>query len=106
VKGKDRCTLMIHPEDARARNLGDGSQAEVHSRVGMVQLSVEVTDDMMPGTVSIPHGWGHSLPGIKMGVAQAHAGVSINDLTDELALDPVSGNAAFSGIPVDVRPAA
>jgi anaerobic selenocysteine-containing dehydrogenase len=106
VKGKDRCTLLIHPEDARARNLGDGSQAEVHSRVGMVQLSVEVTDDMMPGTVSIPHGWGHSLPGIKMGVAQAHAGVSINDLTDEMALDPVSGNAAFSGIPVDVRPAA
>jgi anaerobic selenocysteine-containing dehydrogenase len=106
VKGGDRCTLMINPDDARARNLGDGSLAEIRSRVGVVQLSVEVTDDMMPGTVSIPHGWGHNLPGVRMAVAQAHAGVSINDLTDETALDPVSGNAAFNGIPVDVRPAA
>jgi anaerobic selenocysteine-containing dehydrogenase len=106
VKGGDRCTLMINPLDARARNLGDGALAEVRSRVGSVRLSVEVTDDMMPGVVSIPHGWGHGLRGIRMKVAQAHAGVSINDLTDETALDPVSGNAAFSGIPVDVRPAA
>ena len=105
VKGKDRCTLMIHPEDARARNLGDGSLAEVSSRSGSVRLSVEVTDDMMPGTVSIPHGWGHNLPGVKMGVAQAHAGVSINDLTDERAIDPLSGNAALSGVQVEVRPA-
>jgi anaerobic selenocysteine-containing dehydrogenase len=106
VKGPDRCTLMIHPEDARARNLGDGSLAEVSSKSGSVQLRVEVTDDMMPGTVSIPHGWGHGLPGVRMGVAQAHAGVSINDLTDETALDPLSGNAALSGVPVEVRPAA
>jgi anaerobic selenocysteine-containing dehydrogenase len=105
VKGKDRCTLMIHPEDARARNLGDGSMAEVSSRSGAVTLPVEVTDDMMPGTVSIPHGWGHNLPGIAMTVAQAHAGVSINDLTDETVLDPLSGNAAFSGVAVAVRAA-
>jgi anaerobic selenocysteine-containing dehydrogenase len=105
VKGKDRCTLMIHPDDARARNLGDGSMAEVSSRSGAVTLPVEVTDDMMPGTVSIPHGWGHNLPGISMAVAQAHAGVSINDLTDETALDPLSGNAAFSGVAVAVRAA-
>lgn len=103
VKGPDRCTLMIHPDDARARNLGDGGMAEVSSRTGSVQLKVEVTDDMMPGTVSIPHGWGHSLPGIRMAVAQAHAGVSLNDLTDETAMDPLSGNAALSGIPVEVR---
>jgi anaerobic selenocysteine-containing dehydrogenase len=103
VKGPDRCTLMIHPDDARARNLGDGGMAEVSSRSGSVQLKVEVTDDMMPGTVSIPHGWGHGLPGIRMGVAQAHAGVSINDLTDETAMDPLSGNAALSGVPVEVR---
>jgi anaerobic selenocysteine-containing dehydrogenase len=106
VKGPDRCTLMIHPEDARARNLGDGSLAEVSSKSGSVQLRVEVTDDMMPGTVSIPHGWGHGLPGVRMAVAQKHAGVSINDLTDETALDPLSGNAALSGVPVEVRPAA
>jgi hypothetical protein len=60
---------------------------------------------MMPGTVSIPHGWGHNLPGIAMTVAQAHAGVSINDLTDETVLDPLSGNAAFSGVAVAVRAA-
>ena len=102
VKGPDRCTLMIHPEDARARNLGDGSVAEVRSKSGCVTIKVEVTDDMMPGTVSIPHGWGHGLPGVSMAVAQAHAGVSINDLTDESALDPLSGNAAFSGVRVDV----
>lgn len=103
VKGPDRCTLMIHPDDARARNLGDGGMAEVSSRTGTVQIKVEVTDDMMPGTVSIPHGWGHSLHGIRMSVAQAHAGVSLNDLTDETAMDPLSGNAALSGIPVEVR---
>jgi anaerobic selenocysteine-containing dehydrogenase len=106
VKGPDRCTMMINPVDARARNLGDGSIAEVSSRVGSIRIAVEVTDDMMPGTVSIPHGWGHGLPGVRMSVAGAHAGVSINDLTDETALDPISGNAALSGVPVEVRPAA
>ena len=106
VKGADRCTMMINPIDARARNLGDGSLAEVSSRVGSIQISVEVTDDVMPGVVSIPHGWGHGLPGVRMAVAGAHAGVSINDLTDETAIDPISGNAALSGVPVEVRPAA
>jgi anaerobic selenocysteine-containing dehydrogenase len=106
VKGKDRCTLLIHPEDARARNLGDGATAEVSSKSGMIALKVEVTDDMMPGTVSIPHGWGHNLPGVAMATALTHAGVSINDLTDEAAIDPLSGNAALSGVLVEVRPAA
>ena len=103
MKGKDRCTLMIHPDDARARNLGDGALAEVSSKSGSVRLRVEVTDDMMPGTVSIPHGWGHGLPGVAMATAVAHAGVSVNDLTDETALDPLSGNAALSGVAVEVR---
>ncbi len=106
VKGPDRCTIMINPADARARNLGDGSLAEVSSRTGSIQIAVEVTDDVMPGVVSIPHGWGHGLPGVRMAVAGAHAGVSINDLTDETLIDPISGNAALSGIAVEVRPAA
>jgi anaerobic selenocysteine-containing dehydrogenase len=106
VKGAARCTMMMNPDDARARNLGDGSIAEVRSRVGSVQILVEVTDDMMPGVVSIPHGWGHGLPGVRLSVAGAHAGVSINDLTDETAIDPISGNAALNGTPVEVRPAA
>ncbi len=106
VKGPDRCTMMINPLDARARNLGDGSIAEVSSRTGSIHIPVEVTDDVMPGVISIPHGWGHGLPGVRMGVAGAHAGVSINDLTDEAEIDPISGNAALSGIAVEVRPAA
>jgi anaerobic selenocysteine-containing dehydrogenase len=106
VKGPERCTMLINPLDARARNLGDGSIAEVSSRVGSIRLPVEVSDDMMPGVISIPHGWGHGLPGVQLSVAGAHAGVSINDLTDETALDPLSGNAALSGVPVEVRPAA
>ena len=105
VKGPDRCTMLIHPVDARARNLGDGSIAEVSSRVGMIRVPVEVSDDMMEGTISIPHGWGHDLPGVSLSVAGAHAGVSINDLTDEKSLDPVSGTAALSGVPVEVRAA-
>lgn len=106
VKGPERCTMMINPVDARNRNLGDGAIAEVSSRTGSIRIPVEVTDDVMPGVISIPHGWGHGLPGVRMQVAGAHAGVSINDLTDETALDPISGNAALSGIPVEVRPAA
>jgi anaerobic selenocysteine-containing dehydrogenase len=106
VKGPDRCTLLIHPDDARARNLGNGSLAEISSRVGAIRLSVEVTDDMMPGTVSIPHGWGHGLPGVRLSVAGVHAGVSINDLTDETLLDPLSGTSALNGVAVEVRPAA
>ncbi len=106
VKGPERCTMLINPLDARARNLGDGSIAEVSSRVGSIRLPVEVSDDMMPGVVSIPHGWGHALPGVQLSVAGVRPGVSINDLTDETAIDPLSGNAALNGIPVEVRPTA
>lgn len=102
VKGKNRCTLMMNPEDARARNLGDGSMAEVSSRTGRVRVPVEITQDMMPGVVSLPHGWGHDLPGVSLSVAKDHAGVSVNDVTDETLFDPLSGNAAFNGVPVEV----
>jgi anaerobic selenocysteine-containing dehydrogenase len=102
VKGKPRCTLMIHPEDAGRLGLVDGATATVRSRVGEVELPVEVTDAIMPGVVSIPHGWGHDRPGTRLGVASAHAGASLNDLTDDLAVDALSGNAAFSGVRVEV----
>ncbi len=105
IKGPARCTLMMHPDDARARNLGDGSMAQIASRVGAVTLAVEVTDDMIPGVVSIPHGFGHGRSGVGWRTAAAHAGASCNDLTDELLLDAVSGNAAVNGVPVDVRAA-
>jgi anaerobic selenocysteine-containing dehydrogenase len=93
---------MVHPEDARARNLEHGTLAEVTSRVGTVTLAVEVTDDMTPGVVSIPHGFGHGRSSVGWQTAATHPGVSCNDLTDEKLIDPVSGNAAVNGVPVTV----
>lgn len=106
LKGKPRCTLMVHPEDAARLGLAEGAEATVTSRVGEVTVPVSVTDEVMPGVVSLPHGYGHKREGTRLKVAAAHAGVSLNDLTDDRALDAVSGNAAFSGTPVRVRPAA
>ena len=102
VKGKPRCTLMIHPDDAAARGIEQGATVRVTSRVGEVQVGVELTDDMMPGVVSLPHGWGHDRNGIRLGVAQAHAGVSINDLVDDRRIDVLTGNAVLNGTPVEV----
>lgn len=102
VKGKERCTLLIHPTDAEKRHIEPGQVVTVQSRVGEIKIRTEVSDEMMPGVVSIPHGWGHHRAGIQMQTAEKHAGVSINDLTDDHALDELSGNAAFSGVPVKV----
>ena len=103
VSGKPRCTLMIHPEDARRLGVGEAQEVRITSRVGEVQAPVSVTDEVMPGVVSLPHGYGHGREGVRLKVAGAHAGASINDLTDDRALDALSGNAAFSGIPVRVH---
>jgi anaerobic selenocysteine-containing dehydrogenase len=105
IKGPARCTLMMNPVDARARNLGEGSLARVSSRVGAVELAVEVTDDMMPGVVSIPHGFGHGRSGVGWKTAAKNPGVSANDLTDERLLDTISGNAAVNGVAVEVAAA-
>jgi anaerobic selenocysteine-containing dehydrogenase len=101
MKGKERCTLMMHPEDAKRIGVKSGEMVSVSSRVGQVEAPAEVTDDMMEGVVSLPHGFGHDRDGVQLRVARTRPGVSVNDLTDELAID-VSGNAAFSGIPVIV----
>jgi anaerobic selenocysteine-containing dehydrogenase len=105
VKGKDSCTLHIHPDDAERLQLADGEQAVVRSVAGSLVASVEVTDEIMPGVVSIPHGWGHDAAGVRMGVASAHAGVNSNVLADESQVEPLSGNAVLNGIPVEVAPA-
>lgn len=105
VKGPVRNRLLMHPDDLAARGLADGATVRVASRVGVVQVEVEASAAMMPGVVSLPHGWGHDRAGIRMAIAEAHAGVSPNDLTDELLLDPVSGNAALNGVPVTVAAA-
>jgi len=105
VKGKGRCTLQVHPADADRLGLIDGSDAEIRSRVGKVVAPVEVTDLVMTGVVSLPHGWGHSLPGTQLEVAGRYAGVNSNVLTDPEAIDPLSGNAVLNAIPVEVSPA-
>ncbi|MFM7059816.1 MAG: molybdopterin oxidoreductase family protein [Actinomycetes bacterium] len=102
VKGKARCTLHIHPDDAADLGLTDGAPARVRSRVGEVVIPVEVTDGIRPGVVSIPHGWGHGVPGTDMRVAAEYAGVNSNLLTDASVIDPLSGNAVLNGIPVEV----
>jgi anaerobic selenocysteine-containing dehydrogenase len=104
VKGKDRCTLHIHPDDAERLGLDDGGRALVSSAAGRIEAPVELTDAIMPGVVSIPHGWGHDAPGVRMRVASEHAGVNSNVLADETRVDRVSGNAVLNGIPVEITP--
>jgi anaerobic selenocysteine-containing dehydrogenase len=105
VKGKPLCTLLVNPGDAARIGLADGATAQVTSRVGKVEVLVEVTDDIAPGVVSMPHGWGHDLPGTRLTVAREHAGVNVNLLTDDLRIDPLSGTAVLNGTRVQVVPA-
>ena len=105
MKGRERCTLLMHPDDLASRGITDGALVRVASRVGTVEVEVSATDDMMPGVVSLPHGYGHRAAGVRLANAREVPGVSINDLTDPDRVD-VSGNAAFSGVPVTVTPAA
>ena len=106
VSGKPRCTLLMNPADAEALGLANTDTATVTSRAGTVQAPVEVTEEMMPGVVSLPHGWGHDAPDIRLSIAREHAGVNSNLLTDEYHLDPLSGNTVLCGIPVTVKRAA
>ncbi|MCU0657473.1 MAG: molybdopterin oxidoreductase family protein [Polyangiaceae bacterium] len=102
TRGPERCTLRMHPEDARRRGLQDGCRVQLTTRVGSIEATLELTDEMRPGVVSLPHGWGHDRPGAALRVASARPGVSLNDVTDDLALDPLSGVAAFNGLPVQI----
>jgi len=103
VKGKPQCTILMHPDDATRRQLATGQSVQVRSRVGSIVLPVEVSEEMMPGVVSIPHGWGHDRPGNQLEVALQHAGASINDLTDGQSIDALCGTAAFNGTSVTVE---
>ena len=102
VKGKPRHQLLMHPDDLSARGLADGQRVHVRSRVGSIEVEVATSSDMMPGVVSLPHGWGHGRKGVQLAIAGAQPGASANDLTDERQLDGLSGNAALNGVPVDV----
>ncbi len=103
VKGRNRCTLLMHPDDAARRNLTSHEWVRISSRVGSLEIELEVSAEIMPGVVSIPHGWGHDRPGVALKTAQEHAGQSVNDLTDDEAIDVLSGNAVLSGVPVRVE---
>ncbi|CRK60517.1 Formate dehydrogenase-O, major subunit [Alloactinosynnema sp. L-07] len=104
VRGKNRCTAQVNPADAERLGLVDGEEATVRSRTGKIRVPVEVTDTIRTGVISIPHGWGHDLDGMRTAVATAHAGVNSNLLADELLIDALSGNAVLNGIPVEVTP--
>ena len=103
VKGPPRCTLLVHPADAASRHLANGDRAQLGSDAGTVVVPVEVTDAMLAGVVSLPHGWGHDRDGTRLGVAREHAGTSMNDVTSDVHLDTLSGNAGFNGLAVTLQ---
>jgi anaerobic selenocysteine-containing dehydrogenase len=89
----------VHSSDLNALNLVDGEEVILRSRVNEIKVQIEMSDEVMPGVVCLPHGWGHDRQGIKLEVAERHAGVSFNDVSDDQACDPVTGNAILNGIP-------
>jgi len=105
VKGKPRHQLLMHPQDLAQRQLTDGQWVRVRSRTGVVEVQVQSSEEMMPGVVSLPHGYGHGRQGVQLHIAGAQPGVSANDLTDEHLRDAVSGNAVLNGVPVKVEAA-
>ena len=104
VSGRERCTLLVHPEDAARAGLADGGRARVTSRAGSIEAPVEVSDEMMPGVVCLPHGWGHDRDGARLAVARRRPGVNNNRLAPPDLLDAISNNAVLNGIPVSVQP--
>jgi anaerobic selenocysteine-containing dehydrogenase len=104
VSGRDRCVLFVHPDDARRAGLRDSEPAWLESRVGARAVPVRVTDEMMPGVVSLPHGWGHEGVSEWQKTASAHAGVSANDWTDDQLLERIVGQSVLNGVPVRLRP--
>ena len=106
AKGGYRCTALVHPLDAARLGLLDGGMAQIRNGARRIDVQVEVSDEMMPGVVSLPHGWGHDLAGIRLGVAAGRPGVNLNALLDENLRDPLSGNAVLSGVAIEMVPLA
>ena len=103
VKGKERCTLLIHSKDAESLQLEEGQTVTVFSKIGKVSIPIEITTQIMPGVLSMPHGWGHHRKGTKLSIAEQQPGVSINDLTDATKIDVLTANADFSGTTVKIE---
>jgi anaerobic selenocysteine-containing dehydrogenase len=105
AKGPFRCTALVHPQDAARLQLQDGAMAEIHNGPRSVQAQVHISDEMMPGVVSLPHGWGHNLPGAKLHLAAERPGTNLNALLDDQLRDPLSGNAVLGGVAITMRAA-
>ncbi|MDH5433151.1 MAG: molybdopterin-dependent oxidoreductase [Gammaproteobacteria bacterium] len=103
VKGKNRCTALMNIDDAQSLAINNGDMIQVESRVGQIEIEVSLTEEIMPGVISIPHGWGHNINGVKLDIATKHSGVNTNILTDEKFIDGLSGNAALNGVPISVK---
>jgi len=102
VSGRARCVLLMNPDDAERRGLAGDARVVVKSAVGELEVPLEVSEDMRPGVVSLPHGWGHGQPGAQLSVAAAHPGQNVNLLSDERLIDPASGTSMIFGVPVTV----
>ncbi|MES2150596.1 MAG: molybdopterin-dependent oxidoreductase [Pseudomonadota bacterium] len=102
AKGAYRCTALVHPLDAAAHGLADGARAQLANGARRIDVQVELSEDMMRGVVSLPHGWGHELEGTQLGLASQRPGANLNALLDESLRDPLSGNAVLSGIPISM----
>ncbi len=103
AKGPFRCTALVNPADAQRLGLADGALARISNRGRSIEAQVQLSDEMMPGVVSLPHGWGHGLPGARLSLAAERPGANLNALLDEDWRDPLSGNAVLSGVPVELR---
>ena len=104
TRGRPRHALLAHPDDLAERGIRDGDTVVVRSAVGEVRVEVAATDDVMPGVVSLPHGYGHRRPGVRLRNAETLPGVTMNDLTDGSVVEELSGNAVLNGVPVTVDP--
>jgi anaerobic selenocysteine-containing dehydrogenase len=105
VKGRARCTLLVHPDDAARFGIDDGADTRVTSSAGSVVVAAQLSSAIKPGVVSLPHGWGHGKPATRLATANDHAGVNTNELSPGTFVDVPSGNAAVNGIPVAIAPA-
>jgi anaerobic selenocysteine-containing dehydrogenase len=104
AKGPFRCVALVHPDDAARLGLTDGGRARIAGPARAIEVVVELSDEMMPGVVSLPHGWGHDQPGTRLRVAAERPGANLNAVLDEHLRDPLSGNAVLSGFPIEMQP--
>jgi anaerobic selenocysteine-containing dehydrogenase len=104
AKGPFRCTAQVSSADASRLGLRHGGRARIASGPRSIEVEVEISDAMMPGVVSLPHGWGHDQPGTRLGLAAERPGANLNALLDETLRDPLSGNAVLAGVPITMQP--